>query len=697
MAENNIPTARYKSPNDALIKDLFMQYKRVNIEFPGSTDTKTVKVQRIDTIIPNRDGEDIKVSYETEIPLTTFERTILEQDGKANINFVITIPKEFLSDKWALTLSPKVQLNDSVMSLKELILKGQDFQEKQKADYLAYEDYLGTIIDNSQYDSMFVDYKGVQKDLRNRQNVYWNVYNKDWKLQMEYESWKADNEGLKQKLNAEKMAKERTLHQEYSRKILNETMVELAKGNDTTGIYNKYMVQYNKEMAKLPKLFDKREKALEKIPSRFKEIHENQRTIDDLSNKALSEGDSVQIAKHRYHFDKIAENEIKKAQQEEKFKELVPFPFRKDAYMDSIINPEKDYIIRYKESIPATINLSKASITLIGKVNAIDMSNYTIPQTDTLIYNIMSLSSLADTTLMYTKTEIKRNTTTDTTAYTNFKSGSHIFDISLGKNRSEIAKITNMYAIISKTADLALDSIVIASWTSLDGAADKNLALSKQRANSVKSYLAKVLPKQADANKLIKISPKGEDIETFAQEIDKRNDLMYKKAIVDMLKESMKPDELEAYMEQNMKVDYKIIQDSIYPLLKKIDAIFYMHHPSIEKDYIKIELDSTYQKGMHLLSGRKYPEAYTVLAAYQDYNTAVCLACMGKTEEATQLLTELPETANTEYLQAVLSLPSKNETKTLQHLTKAIRLDPSITSRSDLDDEIKTLIQKYKL
>jgi len=262
MAESTIQTARYKSPNDALIKDLFMQYKRVNIEFPGSTDTKTVKVQRIDTIIPNRDGEDIKVSYETEIPITTFERTILEQDGKANINFVITIPKEFLSDKWALTLSPKVQLNDSIMSLKELILKGQDFQEKQKADYQAYDDYLGTIIDNSQYDSMFVDYKGVQKDLRNRQNVYWNVYNKDWKLQMEYESWKVDNEGLKQKLNAEKMAKERTLYQEYSRKILNETMVELAKGNDTTGIYNKYMVQYDKEMAKLPKLFDKREKSL---------------------------------------------------------------------------------------------------------------------------------------------------------------------------------------------------------------------------------------------------------------------------------------------------------------------------------------------------------------------------------------------------------------------------------------------------
>lgn len=697
MAEASIQTAHYKSPNDALIKDLFMQFKRVNIEFPDATQPKTISVQRVDTVVARKDGKDITVSYETNIPLTTFQRNVLEQNGKVNANFQIIVPKEFLSSKWSLTLSPKVQLPDSVISLKDIILKGQEFYDKQKADYQVYDDYLASIIDNSQYDSMFVDYKGVQKDLRNRQNIYWQVYNKDWKLQMEYESWKAENEDLKLKLEAEKMAKERNLYQDYSRQILNETMVELAKGNDTTGIYNKYMTQYNKEVAKLPKLFDKREKALEKIPSRFKEIDEAKRTIDDLSNKALSEGDSVQIAKHRYHFDKIAENEIKKAQKEEKFNVLVPFPFRKEAYMDSIINPANDYIIQYKEQIPATADLNKVKIILSGKVNAIDMSNYIIPQADTLIYNITSLSQLADTSLMYTQTEVKRDNVRSVSAYTDFRSNNTVFDIKQGKNKTEIAKVTSLYDTISKETTLVLDSIVIASWTSLDGPADKNLELSKQRGNAIKTYLSKTLPKQTDVNKLVKVLPMGEDIESFAKEIDKRNDLLYKKAIIEMLREAKKPDEYETFMKQNMTADYKIIQDSIYPLLKKIDVTFYAHNPEIEKNYIKVDLDTVYQQGIDLLLDRKYAEAYAILSGYDDYNTAVCLACMGKTDEAKLLLSELPSTADTEFLLAVLSLPAKNEIKTLQHLTKALRLDPSISSRPYLDEDIKALIRKYKL
>lgn len=697
MAEASVQTARYKSPNDALIRDLFMQYKRVNIEFPDGVEGKNISIQRVDTIIGSKDGQDIAVSYNTRIPVTTFTRNTMEQNGNVNVDFLITIPKEFLSSKWCLTLNPKVQLKDSVMLLKDVVLKGQEFLEKQKSDYQAYEEYLNSIIDNSQYDSMFIDRSGIAKDLRNRQNLYWDVYNKDWRLQMEYESWKADNESLKLKLEAEKIARERNLYQDYSRKILNETMVELAKGSDTTGIYRKYMNQYDKEVAKIPKFFEKREKALEKIPSRFKDINEAKRTIDDLSNKALSEGDSVQIAKHRYRFDQIAENELKKAQKEEKFKEIVQFPFRKDALMDSIINPGTDYIIRYREKIPAPADLGQVSIIMTGKVNAIDMSSYIIPQTDTLIYSVTSLSQLADTSLMYAETEIRRNETESVTAYTDFRSNDPNFDIKLGKNRSEAAKITNIYNTIEKSGEFVLDSIVIMASSSLDGPADKNLALSKKRANSIKEYLVRVLPKQANASNLIKPGSVGEDLKTFEELIEKRNDLLYKKVILESIKDAKNPDEYETQIKRDFKLDYKIIQDSVYPLLRKAEATFYMHRPDVEKDYVKRELDTLYQEGITLLLDRKYPEAYAILSQYNDYNTALNLACLNESEKAADLLSELPSTAKTEYLLAILSLPSKNEAKTLQHLTKAVRLDPSIATNPDTDEDIKALIKKYKL
>lgn len=697
MAES-VQTAGYKSPKDALIKDLFMQYNRVNIDFPDSPEKKTVDVRKIDTVIGNKEGKDITVSYTANIPITTFKRNVMEQNGKVDIDFLINIPKEYLATYWSLTLSPKIELKDSVVQLKEVILKGEEFYAKQVGDYRKYDEYLKSIVDNSQYDSIFVDYQGVEKDLRNRQNLYWEVYNKDWRLQMEYESWKSENETLKLKLEAEKIARERNLYQDYSRKILNETMVELAKGNDTTGIYNKYMNQYDKEVAKIPKFYEKREKALEKIPSRFKEIHEAKRSIDDLSNKALSEGDSIMIAKHRYRFDKIAENELRKAQKEEKFKEMVQFPFRKDALMDSIINPEKDYIIRYKEQIEVPIDEARIKVILNGKVNAVDMSSYIIPQADTLLYAITSLSQLADTALMYTETHIRRNETESVTAYTDFKPNDPTFDIRLGKNKGETSKIINLYNTISNSSEFALDSIVISASSSLDGPADKNLALSKRRANSLKEYLVRTLPRQADANNLIKTASVGEDWKTFGELIEKRSDLLYKKLIVETLAEGVKdPDGFETQIKREFRTDYKIIQDSIYPLLRKVDAVFYIHRPAVEKDYVKKELDSLYQEGIQHLLNRQYPEAYAVLSPYDDYNTALSLASLNQSEKAIELLAKLPSTAKSEYLLALLSLPSKNETKTLQHITKALRLDPSIATRDDIDDRIKALIKKYKL
>ena len=66
-------------------------------------------------------------------------------------------------------------------------------------------------------------------------------------------------------------------------------------------------------------------------------------------------------------------------------------------------------------------------------------------------------------------------------------------------------------------------------------------------------------------------------------------------------------------------------------------------------------------------------------------------------EYALELLDNLKESGNTEYLRAILSIRAKDDNKAIQHLLKACELDPTKVYRAPLDPEISQLVSKYGL
>jgi len=699
-----------------MVKPLFMQQlRRATIELPsqdgigGVRGTRTVSEEvtftNAENITESTDREGRKatslsdVQQLSEVVVTAKSRFTPERNGRVKIDFIVRVPKELLSENYRMTLYPRLYHNDSIIPLKEVVLKGHSFLAKQKQDYADYDAYMKSIVGDDQYDKVFFDKDGTEKDIRNRQNMYYEEYYREWSKQMEYEKWKTE----KSKFDAAELAKlkgyRQRFYNEYVRKAREQVMRDMTNGKDTVGLFEQYMKKFNKN-AKSLVLDDKDfEVSYMKMPAKFREAFEEGRSLDDIMNNVLTESDSIEIAKNRYMFEAIAENEMKKERKDEVAKEMIPFPYEEGMRLDTIIDAGRDFVYLYKQDHPVTVGLKKLSLTMDGRVDAIDRSRYLMPTADTISYFISSLSQLVDTSLVFKRTKLHRDAYNRLTTYVKFQPNKFNFNLGYLDNRAEINKVLTTYRAFTEDGKFVVDSIVMRTTTALDGSYDNNYKLTEKRVSAIKDYFVKSLSGEIrDAQNVLKVEHAGEDWNTMANQVMQRNDIMNKTQILALLEGAIDPDETEAKIKKDFPDDYKVIRDSIYPLLNKTTFEFNMHRPGMtEETAMDVQERPNYEKGLKLLQDREYWKALEILSDYPDYNTALCLICMGYNAKAKEVLDGLPVTGNNEYLRAILSIRSNKDNEAIDHLMKSCELDPSKVYRAPLDPEIADLIRKYNL
>ncbi|WP_029904642.1 hypothetical protein [Prevotella sp. 10(H)] len=766
---NSIPqTVKVKVPvtkDDALTKELFMysQAKRPNIELPyiegmdkGSvivseevtyTNAESISQSKPDA---NKVTNLSEVQHLNEVIVTAKSRFTPEQNGKVNVDFIVRVPKELLSTNFRMIVSPKLLHNDSVVPLKDVVIKGQEFSNKQKQSYADYEAFLNSIVDRAHYDSVFVDYDGVKQDMEFQQNFYYNQYHKEWSRQADFEEWKASKDDAEALMIARQTGYDQKVYYENVRKAREKAMKEVAKGKDTTGFFARYMKSVSKPgdlkkgrkvveqkndyrldfykeysdrakeqvmrdwaagkdtvgaYARYMKGFDKNLKTLmlegddmDKIPERFRDIFREGRNMAEIKNQYLTEKDSVEIAKSRYKYDEIAINEMKRERKEEKRKEIIIFPYEEDTRIDSVVTTDRDFVYYYKQDYPVTPGMRRLRLVMDSKVDAIDKSQFVPSVSDTLSYFISSLSQLADSSLIAKTTTVHRDVYNSMVIYPKFAPGRANFNINYKDNKDQTEKVLNTYRTFTGEGKLIMDSVVIRVSTSLDGSYDDNVELSMKRANALKDYFSKTLGNKAEMAMIFKTRYSGEDWNTMARLIMKRTDMQNKSEILDMLTQAVNPDQSELEIKKNYPTDYKIIVDSIYPQLNKADIVFNMTRPGMTEEVkVNTEIRPDYAQALRYLQDREYWKALDILQAYPDYNTALCLVCMGYNAKALELLEGLKQTGNTEYLLAILSIRAGNDNQAITHLLKACELDPTKVYRAPLDPEIFGLVRKYKL
>ena len=610
-------------------------------------------------------GEYITQMELSEITVVAKSKQVAERNGKINLDFIVTVPGELISNKWQVQLTPVAYKPADTLYLDRIFLSGADFAKMQKKGYMRYQAFMNSIIPDSLYLQKLFDEKGYKKALAELEEEY-------------FQAWKH-----------EVISKERWI--DWS-----------DKANARFTLFNYRMERnrqaiagYNSILEYLPAYYLRREMDGKYIPSKWKVFAEGNYKI---RTRNITPEDSVSITRRFTDYAKIAENRKRKEQAGEMYEKYVRFPYEA-ARLDTVIKEGDNFVYYYKQELPATENTKKIDLTLDGQILSKDETKTQLPPSDTITYFISSMVQFLDRTPRYKKKIITRKDEVNLRAYVTYKSGSTEFSEDIGDNRAEIDKVFETIHGINYTGEFLIDSIRMTATSSPEGSADMNLFLSRGRALALKRYLARRSDDREGVDTLFRPRWTGEDWNRLHELVLADDSLENKAYLLRIMKETDNPDSRE-YSLRKYPADYKRIREKHYPLLRGVEFKFHLHRRNMLQDTVIMPvIDTTYMQAVKMIEDRQYRQALAILdVSYpDDYNTAVCLMSLGYDKRALEIMAGQPDTSDRNYLLAILYSRLKREEEALKMYVKSCDQDASKIWRGRLDPEINKLIVTYNL
>ena len=373
------------------------------------------------------------------------------------------------------------------------------------------------------------------------------------------------------------------------------------------------------------------------------------------------------------------------------FNRFVKFPYPKDARLDSLVESRNAVIYYYSQEVKTDETSKKMLVTLQGQVLAVDDGAYRLPPSDTLSYIVSSMLSFVDTMPRYRIKVIDKYVTVSDRNYIQFFVGDTRVVDTLGDNRQQLDKITNLMRQIVEQEEFWVDTITLTAASSPEGGYTFNDRLSQGRAQTLKQYLVKHYGRRIDT--MLTVKWIAEDWPELAQRIRTDKSIENHEAILVLIASEKNPDRREQAIRQQFPEDYAYIRSMIYPQLRAVNFRYNLRRKGMIKDTIHTtELDTTYMRGVELLQKRKYARALYILNDYNDRNTVVAHLSMDHNERALELLSTMPKDAVTEYLKAITCSRLGRKAEGREHFLEACRLDERMEYRGNLDPEISDLL-----
>ena len=377
-----------------------------------------------------------------------------------------------------------------------------------------------------------------------------------------------------------------------------------------------------------------------------------------------------------------------------------------------------DFIYRYVQPIKTRPKLRKVDVVLSGDIYESDTKIYDIPMSDPLTFYISSLSAFVDNRERYLTKVIERRVEENTACYIEFASGSFEVDEKMGNNPDEIGRIKDNLISLMQNEKFDLDSILVTSSASPEGAVKFNDRLSKLRSEGISEYFSKWMNHYQDSlerERGFAVDEEGNIIiqkRTQIPMIGRSNGENWQ--MLDRLVEKdtvMTEDEKKSYISYAEIKDidqrerslqslgcYRHMREKLYPRLRTVRFDFHLHRKGMVKDTVHTTvLDTAYMNGVQAIRDRDYEAALTLLRPYNDYNTAIAYLCMDYNASAMQILESLERTAQVNYMLAVLYSRRGDEEKAVECYVRSCSQDPTYVHRGNLDPEISVLIRRYGL
>lgn len=683
---------------------------RVNISLPNSLqeESKTETENKKRSVLEFTDLKGKKTTYATTekdqngkqqitvelrgVTVVAKSRTVPERFGKVNIDFIVSVPEKLIRRNRQLVLTPFLLKKDQQTPFNDLVLNGSHFYQRQCNDYKKYEKYLSQIIPDSAFSERLINQRAYRKHLFS--------YNKLQKEKVRKDSleWRAFNCYLintykRYDLFNRKMIQNRI----WLRKLLGYPLIRKRYelfDRDTIYVSRFFEKRYEKIVRLFPEFNLARTVSNKTMPEKYRAFQTRIR----YSYRSLSKEDSIAILKRYYRYKKRFRNEQLKKEKEQKFAELVRFPKNIHAHLDTVISHRGKMLYYYHQEVTTDENSKQIKLFLNGYVQNTNKKKYHLPASDTLTYVLSSMIQFMDLTPRFQQKIIERKAMSSVKAYITFKSGKSELVESLGENQKEIKKIEQTIANLTDTGEFVIDSITLIAGSSPEGSFKTNLQLSKSRALSLKKYLRTKLKEVKGIDTLLKASWRGEDWDNLVRLVNETASFYPKGEILKLLNKTIQPDQKEKMLKKVYPTEYAIIRKEIYPQLRAVDFTFSLHRAGMIQDTIHTtEPDTLYASAIQLMQQRKYSKALTILAPYNDWNTAICLMSLGYDESACTILQKEKICADRQYLLAILFSRLNREEQAISYYRQACEMDDSKRWRGALDPEINRLVRKYDL
>ena len=374
------------------------------------------------------------------------------------------------------------------------------------------------------------------------------------------------------------------------------------------------------------------------------------------------------------------------------FNRFVKFPYPEDARLDSVVERRGMMTYYYSEEVPTDETSKRMTVTLEGQVLGIDDSAYRLPPSDTLSYVISSMLSFVDTLPRYRIKVIDKYVTVADRNYIQFLVGRTDVGDTLGDNRRELDKITDLMRRIIEQEEFFVDTITLTATASPEGSYTANERLARGRAEALKRYLVKRYGRRIDT--MLTVRWVAEDWDELTRLIKGSRELPHRDEILELIASEKNPDRREQLIRQRFPAAYAYIRSALYPHLRAVNFRYDLRRKGMVKDTIHTtELDTTYARGVEMLRKRKYAQALYLLDGYGNRNTVVAHLSMGHDERALELLATLPKDAVTEYLRAIAYARLGRKEEDRRHFLEACRMDERMEYRGNLDPEITELLK----
>lgn len=436
--------------------------------------------------------------------------------------------------------------------------------------------------------------------------------------------------------------------------------------------------------------------------------------------------DSTDLVKKFYNTQKIARNEARKAMKDEKYHDIVRFPFNPDAELDTVIYAADQVKFLYSQKVPADENSARMKVYVVGNVLSGNGSKYPLSKSDTLTYLVSSMTKFIDKTPRYVRKIIARDAEANTSVNFYFPRNGFNLDETIAVNRKGVKKVKDLTLALMTDPVYKIDSLTLFASSSPEGSWRVNGEIAQKRAKSIRDVLVReftvlydslsvgVNVEMDEAGNLIHREVKDEipdlpnlmKIRTIPEDWNKLRSLIvsdadfkgHKDAILRIIDREQEPDRREWLIKSQYKSEYAYMLEKLYPIIRAVDFRFSLSRRGMKQDTIYTnEPDTTYARAVEYLEKRKYAQALEMLRPYDDVNTAIAYMSLGYDKAALRIFEKSPQTADNKYMQAILQARLGNEEKAVRLLLTAAEMDGQMKFRANLDPELSELVKKYGL